>query len=77
MKIYDEPLSRDFDSNIAMVDEILRPQASFDMIKKEMKIADAKIVMYYIDGFVKGETQQKLLTYMVSVKEFGQVISNS
>lgn len=72
MKIYDEPLSRDFDSNIAMVDEILRPQASFDMIKKEMKIADAKIVMYYIDGFVKGETQQKLLTYMVSVKEFGQ-----
>ena len=72
MKIYDKPLTGQFENDIAMVDDVLRPQASFDMIKKEMLIADAKVVMYYIDGFVKGETLQKLLTYMVSVKEFGK-----
>ena len=72
MKIYDKPLTGQFDSDIAMVDSILRPGDSFDLIKKEMRIADARVVMYYIDGFVKGETLQKLLTYMVSVKEFGQ-----
>ncbi len=72
MKIYDKVLTGQFDSDIAMVDEVLRPDDSFDIIKKEMKIGDAQIVMYYIDGFVKGESLQKLLTYMVSVKEFGQ-----
>ena len=72
MKIYDKPLTGQFDSDIAMVDSVLRPGDSFDLIKKEMRIADARVVMYYIDGFVKGETLQKLLTYMVSVKEFGQ-----
>jgi len=72
MKIYDKPLTGQFESDIAMVDGVLRPEESFDIIKKEMRIADAGIVMYYIDGFVKGESLQKLLTYMVSVKEFGQ-----
>lgn len=72
MKIFDKNLTGQFDSDIAMVDEVLRPDASFDMIKKEMLIADARVVMYYIDGFVKGETLQKLLTYIVSVKELGK-----
>ena len=65
MKIYDKPLTGQFDSDIAMVDSVLRPGDSFDLIKKEMRIADARVVMYYIDGFVKGETLQKLLAEAV------------
>ena len=46
-------LSGNFDSDIEMLDKIMRVEESFDLIKREMEIAKTKIVMYYIDGFVK------------------------
>ncbi len=66
-----EKLTADFNANISRMEAILRPDDSFDLIRKNMKVADAEITMYYIDGFVKGDTLQKLLTYIVSVKDFG------
>lgn len=36
-----------------------------------MKITGIRIVMYYIDGFIKAESLQKLITHLMSVKEFG------
>ena len=71
MQIFNEKVSGDFESDVGLMDDILRPNKSFDIIRKTMKISDANIVMYYIDGFIKGETLQKLLTYIVSVKDFG------
>lgn len=71
MQIFNEKVSGDFESDVRLMDDILRPNKSFDIIRKTMKISDANIVMYYIDGFIKGETLQKLLTYIVSVKDFG------
>jgi len=71
MKIHEGNLTADYRENLAEIDRILRPDENFDIIKKKMLIADAELTMYYIDGFVKGETLQKLLTYVVSVKEFG------
>ncbi len=66
-----EKLTADFNENISKIEAILRPSESFDLIRKNMKVADAEITMYYIDGFVKSDTLQKLLTYIVSVKDFG------
>lgn len=71
MQIFSERLSGDFNNDISMMDGLLCPDESFDMIRKTMTVGDAHIVMYYIDGFVKSETLQKLLTYIVSVKDFG------
>ena len=71
MQIFNEKVSGDFENDVRLMDDILRPNKSFDIIRKTMKISDANIVMYYIDGFIKGETLQKLLTYIVSVKDFG------
>lgn len=71
MQIFNEKVSGNFESDVRLMDDILRPKKSFDIIRKTMKISDANIVMYYIDGFIKGETLQKLLTYIVSVKDFG------
>ncbi len=71
MQIFSERLSGDFDNDICLMDGLLCPDESFDMIRKTMTVGDAHIVMYYIDGFVKSETLQKLLTYIVSVKDFG------
>lgn len=71
MQIFSERLSGDFYNDICMMDGLLCPSESFDMIRKTMTVGDSHIVMYYIDGFVKSETLQKLLTYIVSVKDFG------
>ena len=71
MKIYEGTLSADHQANIELLDGILRPEASFDIIKKKLIVGDAELIMYYIDGFIKGESLQKLLTYVVSVKNIG------
>ncbi|MGN1346061.1 MAG: spore germination protein [Eubacteriales bacterium] len=72
MEIFNGTLTGNFDEDVATLDAILRTDASFDMLRKTMEIAGARIVMYYIDGFIKSETLQKLLTYVVSVKSMGE-----
>ena len=54
MQIFNEKVSGDFESDVGLMDDILRPNKSFDIIRKTMKISDANILMYYIDGFIKG-----------------------
>ena len=71
MEIFTEKLGDDFRKNCEMIDSLLRVDKSFDIIKREMKIAGANCVMYYIDGFVKAELMQKLMVYLISVKEIG------
>ncbi len=71
MEIYNGKLSGNFDEDIAVMDAVLRTDSSFDMLRKTMEVANAKIVMYYIDGFVKAESLQKLLTYVISVQNMG------
>ncbi len=71
MEIYNGTLTGRFDADVATMDALLRPDSSFDMLRKTMEVAGAKIVMYYIDGFCKAESLQKLLTYVISVKSMG------
>lgn len=66
-----EMLTGDFSCDTLRFDELLHPDKSFDIIKRELKIADRRIAMYYIDGFVKAELMQKLMLYLVTVKDFG------
>lgn len=71
MQIFSEKLTGDFASDCDMIDKLLRVDDSFDIIKREMVMAGKKCTMYYIDGFVKAEMMQKLMTFLVSVKDFG------
>ncbi len=71
MEIYNGKLTGNFDEDVAVMDAVLRTDSSFDMLRKTMEVAGSKIVMYYIDGFVKAESLQKLLTYVISVKSMG------
>ncbi len=66
-----EKLSGVFERDIAEFDRILRVSDSFDIIKREMRIASSTQVFYYIDGFVKAESMQKLMMHLSSVKSFG------
>ena len=71
MEIYKGTLSGNLKNDINTLDTILRPESSFDMIKREMEIAGTRMVMYYIDGFIKGESMQKMMMHLLSVTDFG------
>ena len=71
MPLKDTFLEKDFKKNVALTDEVLRINENFDVIKREMKISEHDVVMYYIDGFVKAEMMQRLLFYFVTLNDFG------
>lgn len=66
-----ELLSCDHKTNVSRLDSILRPDRSFDIIKREMSLGGAEQVFYYVDGFIKAEQMQKMMTHFLSVKDFG------
>lgn len=71
MEVFKGKLTGDYCRDVAHIENILHPDDNFDVIRKPLEAAGAKMTMYYIDGLVKGDTLQKLLTYVVSVKDFG------
>ena len=64
-------LTFNLDENIEMIDEVIRPKESFDIIKREMEINGERIYMYYVDGFVTSAIMQKLIMHLTTVKDFG------
>ncbi|MBQ3528710.1 MAG: spore germination protein [Clostridia bacterium] len=64
-------LSNDFEKNVTEMDNILKCDENFDLIKRTLNIANTKCVMYYVDGFIKAESMQKLMMHLFSVKDLG------
>ena len=71
MKIFEGTLTGNYPADVQTFDSLLRTDASFDLIKRDLNIADTKMTMYYIDGFIKAESMQKFLMHLLSVKDFG------
>lgn len=67
----DYRMSTDENMNIERFDKLLRVGESFDIIKRELDFEAFSGVMYYIDGFVKAETMQKLIMHLMGVKSGG------
>ena len=72
-----DKLSVDFDQNVKMMDEALRVDENFDIIKKTLTASDKRMVMYYIDGFVNSALMQKLMMHLMTVKDFGDKSSGA
>ncbi len=66
-----DKLSKSFEENVKVMDNILRCDENFDLIKRTLNINNTKCVMYYVDGFIKAESMQKLMMHLFSVKDFG------
>ena len=64
-----QKLSSDYNENIKNLDETLRINESFDVIKKVLKIADGELSFYYIDGLVKDGILSKLMTGFIALKD--------
>lgn len=65
-----EKLSEDYASNVRLLDGILKVEENFDIIKRQTGYGNGEQTYYYVDGFIKGESMQKLLMHFYSVKSF-------
>ncbi|MBE6563393.1 MAG: spore germination protein [Ruminococcaceae bacterium] len=66
-----EKLSGNFELDVSRLDGILKVKENFDIIKRETIFGNVRQVFYYIDGFVKAESMQKLMMHFSTVKDFG------
>lgn len=60
---------QNFEENKKHMEDILQIDASFDIVSREIRIAGKKAVFYFIDGFCKDELMQKLLQFLMGLKE--------
>lgn len=60
---------QNFEENKKYMKDILQIDASFDIVSREIRIGGKKAVFYFIDGFCKDELMQKLLQFLMGLKE--------
>ena len=65
-------LCDDYRENVRRMDEVLRVDDNFDLIKKVLYLGSQEITLYYIDGFVDGGSMNKLMIYFLSLKNLGE-----
>lgn len=63
-----EVLSSIYLENREKLDNLLRLSESFDLIGREIRIAEKKAVLYFVDGFAKDDIMEKLMEYLMSLK---------
>lgn len=64
-------LTNDYNTNISIIEEKLRYGTSFDILKRELKIAEKGASFFFIDGFVKDGELQRIMQFLLSRKELG------
>lgn len=64
-----------FFENINIMNSRIHPEDSFDVIAREMCIGGCSAIFYYIDGFVKDGTMQRLMQYFIGLKDFDDTMT--
>ncbi|MBQ8836256.1 MAG: spore germination protein [Clostridia bacterium] len=57
-----------YKQNIGLIDGLLAPDKSFDLIKRRLIAGKNELTLYYVDGLVKDETMLKLMQVFTSLK---------
>ena len=65
----DKTFFGDFTSTVAMLDNELRLNASFDLVGKDLKVDKRNIKIYFVDGFCKDETMFKINSFIMNAQE--------
>ena len=71
MQIFNQTLGASYDDNVLLMDRLLRVTESADLIRRALTVGGARMVLYYVDGFIQAPSLQKLLTHILSVQDFG------
>lgn len=59
----------DYSQNVALIDELLAVNGSFDMLSKKVALGEGELTLYFIDGFAKDTVLQKLMMHILSTKK--------
>ncbi|MBR6782125.1 MAG: spore germination protein [Clostridia bacterium] len=65
-------LTDSYQDNVALLDAILRVDASFDLIKKPLKVGLDEMTLYYVDGFIKDTVMMKLMMSFLTLDGLSQ-----
>jgi stage V sporulation protein AF len=57
------------DENVSYMNSILPIKESFDLLQRDIIIGEKKCTFYFIDGFTKDESMQKLMTSFFAIKK--------
>lgn len=66
---FKKKVSDRLEENVAYMDQILPVKDSFDIIRRDIIIGEHQSAFYFIDGFTKDDTMQKLMTSFLAVKK--------
>lgn len=53
----------DYNTNLQVLSDALRSEQSFDLIKRELVIANRRATMFFIDGLLKDDITEKILEF--------------
>lgn len=60
---------RSYEQTVAALKSFLRTDASYDVIAHNFRIGERRATLFFIDGFAKDEILEKLLEYMMNLKD--------
>ena len=53
----------DYNTNLQIISDALRSDQSFDLVKRDLIIADRKAALFFIDGLLKDDITEKILEF--------------
>ena len=67
-KMTQKRLFDNYSQNVALIDELLAVNGSFDMLSKKVALGEGELTLYFIDGFAKDTVLQKLIMHILSME---------
>jgi len=64
-----ESLSNSYQENISQLQDLLAVDKNFDILEKQLVIADHKASLFFIDGLTKDEVLEKILEYFYGLNK--------
>ena len=55
----------DYNTNLQIISDALRSDQSFDLVKRDLIIADRKAALFFIDGLLKDDITEKILEFFL------------
>ena len=62
-------LSSNYNENIIQMNRALKIPNSFDVVVRQIKIADRKAALYFVDGFVKDDLMERIIQFFMGLKK--------
>lgn len=69
MQKKEEKVFATLEKNVAYMNSVLPVEESFDLLQRDIVIGEKQCSFYFVDGFTKDESMQKLMTSFIGIKK--------